>query len=41
MGAYERCLEYNYAIECDVHQIEDGTIVRFHDHTLKRMTDKC
>ena len=40
MGAYQRCLEYNYAIECDVHQIEDGTIVCFHDHTLKRLTDK-
>lgn len=40
MGAFEKCLEYNYAIECDVHQIEDGTIVCFHDHTLKRMTDK-
>ena len=40
LGAYQRCLEYNYAIECDVHQIEDGTIVCFHDHTLKRLTDK-
>ncbi len=40
MGAFKRCLEYNYAIECDVHQIEDGTIVCFHDHTLKRLTDK-
>ena len=38
MGAFEAAVEHDYAIECDVHQIEDGTIVVFHDDTLDRLT---
>lgn len=40
MGAFERALQNDYAIELDVHQIEDGTIVVFHDDTLNRLTGK-
>lgn len=38
MGAFEQAIENDYAIELDVHKIEDGTIVVFHDETLKRIT---
>ena len=38
LGAFEHAIENDYAIEIDIHKIEDGTIVVFHDDTLKRMT---
>lgn len=40
LGAFEKAIQNDYAIELDVHQIEDGTIVVFHDETLNRMTGK-
>lgn len=40
LGAFKRAVENDYAIELDVHQIEDGTIVVFNDETLKRLTGK-
>lgn len=38
MGAFANAIENDYAIELDVHKIEDNTIVVFHDETLKRLT---
>jgi len=40
MSAFENAIKFDYAIELDVHQIEDGTIVVFHDETLMRMTGR-
>ncbi len=40
LPAFEKAIEKDYAIELDVHQIEDGTVVVFHDETLVRMTGK-
>ena len=38
LSAFQNAIKYDYAIELDVHQIEDGTVVVFHDETLMRMT---
>ena len=38
--AYELAINAGYAIELDVRPIDDGTVVVFHDNTLKRMTDR-
>ena len=38
LSAFKNAIENDYTIELDVHQIEDGTIVVFHDETLMRMT---
>lgn len=38
LSAFKNAMDHDYAIELDVHQIEDGTIVVFHDETLMRMT---
>lgn len=38
IGAFKKAIERNYVIELDVHVIEDGTPVVFHDSTLKRLT---
>ena len=40
MSAFKNAMDNDYAIELDVHQIEDGTIVVFHDETLMRATGK-
>lgn len=40
LGAFENAIKNNYAIELDVQQISDGTIVVFHDEKLSRMTGK-
>ena len=40
LSAFKNAMENDYVIELDVHQIEDGTIVVFHDETLMRMTGK-
>lgn len=40
LGAFKKAVENDYAIELDVHQIEDGSIVVFHDETLTRLTGK-
>lgn len=40
LGAFNNAIQNDYAIELDVHRIEDGTIVVFHDDTLKRITGK-
>ncbi|MGN1162658.1 MAG: glycerophosphodiester phosphodiesterase family protein, partial [Christensenellales bacterium] len=40
ISAFKNAVENNYAIELDVHQISDGTLVVFHDETLSRMTGK-
>lgn len=36
--AFKEAINHDYAIELDVHKIEDDTVVVFHDDTLKRMT---
>ncbi len=38
IGAFKNAIENNYAIELDVQQIADGTVVVFHDATLQRVT---
>jgi len=38
-GAFMNAVEKGYAIELDVHDIDDGTLVVFHDNKLARMTD--
>jgi len=38
LGAFQRAIEYNYAIECDVQILADGTLVIIHDKTLSRLT---
>lgn len=35
--AYEKALEKNYSIELDINILKDGTIVAFHDPSLKRL----
>lgn len=40
IGAFENAIKEGYAIELDVQQISDGTIVVFHDTTLKRLVGK-
>lgn len=38
ISAFKNAIDNDFCIELDVHQIEDGTIVVFHDETLNRMT---
>lgn len=38
--AFEKAVENNYAIELDVQQISDGTIIVFHDNKLERLTGR-
>lgn len=38
LSSFKKAIDHDYAIELDVHVIEDGTPVVFHDDTLKRMT---
>ena len=38
LSAFKKAIEKGYAIELDVHQISDGTVVVFHDESLSRMT---
>ncbi len=40
LAAFKNAVEKDYAIELDVRQIADGTVIVFHDDLLKRMTDK-
>lgn len=40
LSAFKNAVEKDYAIELDIHQIEDGTLVVFHDETLMRVTGK-
>lgn len=40
LGAFARAIDEGYAIELDVQQIADGTIIVFHDYSLARMTGK-
>ena len=40
LGAFKNAIEVGYAIELDVQQIADGTVIVFHDYTLSRMTNK-
>ena len=35
--AFEKAIEYGFAIETDIHITADGEVVVFHDDTLKRM----
>lgn len=37
LGAFEKAIEKNYAIELDVHLLADNTVIVFHDKTLHRM----
>lgn len=36
--AFKSAIEFNYAIELDVQQISDGSIIVFHDNRLERLT---
>jgi len=38
LASFENCVKNGFAIELDVQEIADGTIVVFHDETLSRMT---
>ncbi len=40
ISAFKNAIENNYAIELDVQQLSDGTLVVFHDESLSRMTGK-
>jgi glycerophosphoryl diester phosphodiesterase len=40
LGAFVNAIKEGYAIELDVQQIADGTVVVFHDYSLSRMTGK-
>ena len=40
LSAFKKAVENNYAIECDVRLISDGTVVVFHDEQLSRMTNR-
>lgn len=40
LGSFQSAIDLGYAIEFDVQQIADGTVVVFHDSTLKRLTGK-
>ncbi|MBE7074581.1 MAG: glycerophosphodiester phosphodiesterase [Clostridiales bacterium] len=40
LGAFARAIDEGYAIELDVRQISDGTVVVFHDSSLARVTGK-
>ena len=37
ISAYQRAVELGYAVEVDVYQTTDGSLVCFHDKNLKRM----
>ena len=38
LAAMQNAIDHDYAIEIDLHPIEDGTPVLFHDETLNRLT---
>ena len=38
LAALQNAIDHDYGIEFDLHPLEDGTPVLFHDETLKRMT---
>lgn len=40
LGAFELAIHNGYAIELDVQQISDGTVIVFHDSRLSRLTHK-
>ena len=40
LGAFANAINQGYAIELDVQQIADGTVIVFHDYSLARMTGK-
>lgn len=40
LSAFKNAIKFGYAIELDVQQIEDGTIIVFHDISLQRLTGK-
>ncbi len=40
LSAFNKAVEKGYTIEFDLHPLEDGTPVVFHDDTLKRMTNE-
>lgn len=38
ISAFKNAVDNDYAIELDIQQLSDGTVVVFHDETLSRMT---
>jgi glycerophosphoryl diester phosphodiesterase len=40
LSAFKNAIKFAYPIELDVQQIEDGTIIVFHDMSLQRLTGK-
>lgn len=40
IGAFVNAINNGYAIEIDVQQIADGTVIVFHDYSLSRMTGR-
>ncbi len=39
ISAFQKAIDKGYPIELDVQMISDGTIIVFHDESLKRLTD--
>lgn len=40
LAAFSNAIDKGYAIEIDVREIDDGTVIVFHDDRLSRLTDK-
>lgn len=40
LPAFENAVAHGFAVELDVHEIDDGTVIVFHDDKLSRMTDR-
>ena len=41
LRAFKSAITENYPIEIDIHLTKDNNLVVFHDHNLKRMTEKA
>ena len=39
LPAFAKCVDNNYAIELDIHILQDKNIVVYHDYNLKRLTN--
>lgn len=40
LGAFQRAIENNFAIECDVRILKDDTLILIHDDNISRVTEK-
>ena len=39
LPSFVKCVDKNYIIELDIHILSDNTIVVYHDHNLKKLTE--